>query len=219
MFVDGLWIPLSRGVEGPVVEEPLLLEEPPPPGPLSFPECGVSLSVPAYGQGWSPWGDDYLCNNPTHCGQMWECGCAITSATMVFKYFGAGKNPGQVNSCCGSQGCCADCSGTPEYDPCCLVWSCASSHCSDNEAGYGGYYSFYWEGLCGVLRRGRPPIVKLVKGGSTHFVVVKAGIGYDIYDPRAYRINDPLDGSTYKTLAAYTGSGWSPSRIAEYYNK
>lgn len=127
-----------------------------------------------------------------------------------FRYYGSSKNPGQVNDCLGNHGCRSGCG---------LVWGCAADHCSDNEAGYAGYYSFYWEALCGLLSADRPPIVGLLRGSSTHFVVVRASRGYNYYDARDYTINDPLNGSTYKTLAAYTGSGWSPYRIAEYYNK
>jgi len=217
-FMDGLWVPLSRGVEMPLDES--LPEGTPPPAPLYVSECRISLNVPAYSQRDQSWRRECLFGFANcQCGTMYWQGCAITSATMVFKYFGASKDPGQVNSCSGSYRCYADCPGTPEYDPCCLVWRCASSHCSDNEAGYAGYYSFHWEALCGLLSADRPPIVELRKGNSTHFVVVRASRGHDFYDPRDYTINDPLDGSTYKTLAAYTGAGWNPYRIAEYYNR
>ena len=217
VFVDDMWVPLAReGLteesvpgKGPIEE---LLPEKTPPGPLYNPECRITRNVPAYGQGWSPWGEDYLFNDSAHCGKMKNWGCAITSATMVFKYYGAGKNPGQVNTCCRNHGCRVDCSGTPEYDPCCLVWDCAANHCSDNEAGFVGYYGFYWSALCGLLSQDRPPIVKV--GG--HFVVVYKSLGFgDFTDPNGYYIVDPWDGSTYKKLSYYT----TPSMIAEYYNK
>ncbi len=210
IFMDGIWIPLSRGVEGPVAEEPLLSEEAPPSGPEPtpdyIPECRVTLNVPVYGQCWSPWGSSRLFNEPT-CSTMCAQGCAITSATMVFRYYGGSKDPGQVNSCLGEYSC---------RSGCLLTWGCAASNCSDNKATYVGYYSFYWDALCGLLNLGRPPIVKLVKGSSTHFVVVYNSLGYSIPDPSGYRINDPADGSTYKTLYYYTSNGWSPSMIAEY---
>ena len=111
--------------------------------------------------------------------------------------------------------CRADCleppGEPPKYDPCCLVWGCAADHCSDNEAGFVGYYDFYWSALCGLLSEGRPPIVDV--GG--HFVVVYRSLGYGD-QAWSYFINDPLDGSTYKRLSYYTNS---PVMIAEYYNK
>jgi len=150
VFVDDMWVPLAReGLmeesvpeKGPI--EDLLPEKTPPPGPLYNPECRITLNVPAYGQCSSPWGDDCLyhlpCAESSHCactcGTMCSQGCAITSATMVFKYFGASKNPGQVNACCGEHGCRGGSSG------CGLVWGCAANHCSDNEAGFVGYYHY-----------------------------------------------------------------------------
>ena len=130
-------------------------------------------------------------------------GCAITSATMVFRYYGANNNPGEVNECCGDHDCRSGCN---------LLWQCAADHCSDNEAGFVGYYGFYWSALCGLLSQGRPPIVDV--GG--HFVVVYRSLGYDLDDACDYYINDPADGSTYKKLCYYTNN---PVMIAEYYNR
>jgi len=204
VFVDDMWVPLAREglIEGAAPEkepiEELLPEKVPPPGPLYIPECRITLNVPAYGQCWAPWGSAHLFNDPG-CSTMCQAGCAITSATMVFKYFGASKNPGQVNDCCGSNSCRSGCG---------LVWKCAADYCSDSKAAYVGYYSFYWSALCGLLSQGRPPIVKV--GG--HFVVVYKDMGVNINDPNDYYIVDPLDGSTYKKLSYYT----TPSMIAEY---
>ncbi len=215
VFVDDMWVPLAReglteeSVPGKGTIEELLPEKMPPPCPLYNPECRITLNVPAYGQCWAPWGDDCLYHLPCAessqcnctCGTMCSQGCAITSATMVFRYYGANKNPGQVNDCCGDHGCRSGCR---------LVWECAADHCSDNEAGFVGYYGFYWSALCGLMSQGRPPIVKV--GG--HFVVVYKSLGY-IDEAWSYFINDPLDGSTYKRLSYYV----TPSLIAEYYNK
>ena len=208
VFVDDMWVPLSREglTEESVPEkepiEDLLPEKMPPPCPLYNPECRITLNVPAYSQRSSPWDDDHLFNNPGCSTMYWE-GCAITSATMAFKYFGASKNPGQVNACCGEHNCRSECR---------LAWECAADHCSDNKAAFVGYYGFYWSALCGLLSQDRPPIVKV--GG--HFVVVYKSLGFgDFTDPNGYYIVDPWDGSTYKKLSYYT----TPSMIAEYYNK
>jgi len=61
------------------------------------------------------------------------------------------------------------------------------------------------------LEIGRPPILKVVKPGLEHWVVVNAVDG-DGYSPDDYEIADPWDGR-HKTLAAYTGDGWSLSYI------
>lgn len=205
VFMDGKWIPLSRGVAEPVVAEDSL--------PLSGPEhtpqsasCTITLNVPVYNQCASPWGSNRLFNDPG-CQTMCQAGCAITSATMVFRYYGAGKDPGQVNTCCRQHNCRSGCR---------LVWGCAADNCSDNKAAFVNYHDpFNWGLLCGLLSQGRPPIVRLVKGSNTHFVVVYRSQGGGS-DPNNYYINDPADGSTYKRLSHYTANGWSPSRVAEY---
>lgn len=202
--MDNMWIPLSRGVEMPSEES--LSKAPPPPGPEYIPECRITLSVPVYGQCWSPWSNQRLFGNST-CPTMCQAGCAVTSATMVFRYFGASKDPGQVNSCSGNNGC---------RSGCLLAWGCAADHCSDNKARWIASYSFYWAALCGLLSQDRPPIVHLVKGNNSHFVVVYKSMGYSITDPHDYYINDPLDGTNYKKLAAYTNNGWSAVGIREY---
>ncbi len=215
VFMDGMWIPLARGVEGPLVaEEPL-------PGPEYAPEvgpCTLTLLVPAYSQCASPWRNACLFNLGTYpnctCGTMCGMGCAITSATMVFRYYGASKDPGQVNTCCGANNC---------RDGCRLAWACAANACSENKATFVGYYAFTWGAMCGLMAQAKPPIVKLVKPNPqdpdnpyTHFVVVYKSVGKPITDPTGYSINDPADGSTYKTLANYTANGWTPTLVAEY---
>ena len=211
VFVDDLWVPLKRTEERPLREAPAP-EKTSPPSPLYNPECRITLNVPVESQKDSGWAEDYLFENPSYCGKMKRWGCAITSAAMVFEYYGTNTDPGELNVCAGKNGyhCYADCDGNG-YDPCCLVWGCAADHCSDNEAGFVRYYDFYWPALCGLLSEDRPPIVDV--GG--HFVVVYRSLGYGDH-AWSYFINDPLDGSTYKRLSYYTNN---PVMIAEYYNK
>ena len=208
VFMDGMWIPLARGVEGPLVaEEPL-------PGPEYAPDigpCTHTLLVPAYSQCASPWSEACLFNlgKPPNCtcGTMCQKGCAITSAAMVFRYYGSSKDPGQVNTCCGTYNCRNDCR---------LAWECAANACSDYKARHIQYHPFYWGLLCTLLPQAKPPIVGLVKGNSQHFVVVYKSVGKPIDDPTGYYINDPADGSTHKTLATYIAGGWTPSTVEEY---
>jgi len=63
-----------------------------------------------------------------------------------------------------------------------------------------------------MLYADRPPIVKLAKGGSTHFVVVTSGSGTS---PSNYSINDPWDGAS-KKLSDYTDNGWTLDSIREF---
>lgn len=215
VFVDDMWVPLKRTEERPLRETPIPEKTPSPgPSPEYIPECRITLNVPAYSQCGSSWRDDCLYHLPyaeqnpdlghyCTCGTMCSQGCAITSATMVFRYYGANDNPGEVNGCCGDHGC--------RYN-CRLLWQCAADHCSDNQAGFVDYHPFRWSKLCAMLSESRPPIVNV--GG--HFVVVYKSNGYDLDDACDYYISDPADGTTYKKLCYYTQD---PLKIAEYYNK
>jgi hypothetical protein len=220
VFVDDMWVPLKRTQDNSVRTDPGVelregktSESTSSLGPEStskyLPECVITLSgVPAYDQ------CDYaayLYNDSTYCGTMCGWGCAITSAAMVFSYFGASTDPGELNTCAGNHSCRVDCSDTPGYDPCCLVWGCAANSCSDNEAGFVNGYSFYWSKLCSMMSQSRPPIVNV--GG--HFVVVYKSLGH-VEEAWSYYINDPADGSTYKKLSYYTDD---PVSIIEYYDK
>jgi len=135
------------------------------------------------------------------CGQtIGQAGCALTSTAMVFKYYGAAnKNPGQLNTCLGNYAC-------PIY------WGTAASSCSENKASWIGSWSFSYSKLQSMLSADRPPIVKLAKGGSTHFVVVTSGSGTS---PSNYSINDPWDGAS-KKLSDYTDNGWTLDSIREF---
>lgn len=157
----------------------------------------IQLDVPLFSQNDPAWKNNVM----QTCGQtIGAAGCALTSTAMVFKYYGAvNKNPGQLNTCLGHYAC-------PIY------WAVAATACSENKATFVEYWTFSYPKLQSMLSAGRPPIVKLVKGDSTHFVVVRSGSGSQ---PSNYHINDPWDGMI-KQLSAYIGAGWVPDRIAEY---
>lgn len=215
VFMDGMWIPLARGVSGiDGIEDSLPLfgpEYPLQPDYTLQSTCpALNLGVIPYNQCASPWGGTRLFNNPG-CWTMCQGGCAITSAAMVFRFYGASIDPGQVNSCCGSNGC------YTSPPACGLAWQCAGNNCSGNRAGWGGYHAFTWERVCSmVIYHRRPPIVRLSKNSNLHFVVVNVSRGYPVTDPAGYIINDPADGSTYKTLANYTDNGWTATNVIEY---
>lgn len=191
---------LAPGVEYPVaVEEPIL------PKPVMAPKLSplvlldIWLNVPRFSQNDSAWKNDVM----QTCGMtIGQAGCALTSASMVFKYYGANnKNPGQLNTCMGDKAC-------PFW------WSYGAGHCSEGKAIYIGYYGFSYSTLVWALESDRPPILKLTKSGNTHWVVVNAVHG-DGLSPDDYRINDPWDGIN-KNLASYTNNGWALSNIVVY---
>ena len=142
------------------------------------------------------------------CGMtIHDAGCALTSVTMVAKYYGVNNiDPPTMNSRLGNYAC-----G--------LHWyrvddrNVTDGRMNITRARQGFSYSKLQEDL----NSGRPPIVWVTKGCSgyngTHFVVVTSGSGTN---PANYRINDPADGSTTKTLGYYTSNGYCLRKINTY---
>jgi hypothetical protein len=127
-------------------------------------------------------------------------GCALTSTTMLLDYYGATMSPADLNACLG-----------PGADP--IVWQSAPA-CTDGRVQGGERTDFSWEGLDAFLQAGKPAIVGMVRGlTGMHFVVVTQGGGGEA---DGYRITDPWDGSTTKTLGSYTNSGYNPRWIISY---
>lgn len=191
----GRLVPLAPGVSIPL-EVPQQLQEWPETG-VPLPDATVLLDVPLFSQNDPAWKNNVM----QTCGQtIGVAGCALTSVAMVFKYYGAvNKNPGQLNTCLGNYAC-------PIY------WGVAANSCSESKATWVGSWSFSYSKLQSMLSAGRPPIVKLVKGSLTHFVVVRSGSGSQ---PGGYRINDPWDGAV-KFLSDYTNNGWTLDSIQEF---
>jgi hypothetical protein len=196
VLIEGLWEPLAPGVSVPL-EVPQVLQEWSQTD-VSTTDYFIQLAVPAFNQNDSAWKDNVM----QTCGStIGHAGCALTSTAMVFKYYGAtNKNPGQLNSCLGNYAC-------PIY------WSTAATSCSESKASWVGSYTFSYSKLQNMLSANRPPIVLLTKGGSTHFVVVTGGSGSL---PGNYSINDPINGSTSRTLAYYTDQSWALDSIREF---
>ncbi|MBC7227439.1 MAG: hypothetical protein H5T61_09410 [Thermoflexales bacterium] len=191
----GRLVPLAPGVSIPLEPPQQLLEWPEANVPL--PGNTISLDIPIFSQNDPAWKDNVM----QTCGQtIGVAGSALSSTAMVFKYYGAiNKNPAQLNTCLGNYAC-------PIY------WGVAASSCSEGKATWVGPWSFSYNKLQSMLSAGRPPIVELVKGGSTHFVVIRSGSGNQ---PSGYQINDPWDGAV-KLLSDYTNNGWTPNSIREF---
>lgn len=160
----------------------------------------IWLYVPRFSQTDPAWSG----NNMQTCGRtIGNAGCLLTSAAMVFKYYGASTNPGRLNTCMGDNAC---------------PWKFApGANCSEGKAAWDNLYGFSYGTLVWALSNGWPPILELVNGDNTHWVVVNAVRGDGLSD-RNYRISDPFDG-TIKVLASYTDNGWTKNRIAVYTKK
>lgn len=130
-------------------------------------------------------------------------GSALTSAAMVLKYYGVNTSPSALNSCLGDRAC-----------P--LCWAPVASDCSDSKVSSAGFrWGFSYDTIDQDLAAGKPVIVWVSNSAwwLSHFVVVTGGGGQT---PGGYTINDPADGSSYKTLAYYVNAGWNLSEINRY---
>ncbi len=140
---------------------------------------------PKQGAGW--WEHPLRTNNGTcssHCSTIGACGCTLTSAAMVFAYYGADINPPSLSDCMGNQAC-------PFY------WG-TGTICSNKKVTFLGVFPFSWSLLDLELNQfHRPVILKMHRKGdsnATHWVVVINGHGND---PKDYEIHDPwvVDGA------------------------
>ena len=157
----------------------------------------ISLNVPAYSKYSYPWYDDWMEDEHE---QIQYKGCCLTSATMVFGYYGSSDNPGEVNTCMGDDAC---------------LWTFAKGDdCSDNTADWDDFVWASYAALTLNLNEGYPPMLQLRKGvNDEHWVVVKAVSGGTEADD--FTAIDP-DGGTARTLDYWLDNGWWMRVIAIY---
>jgi hypothetical protein len=143
---------------------------------------------------------------------MANVGCAVTSAAMVFKYFGVNTDPGGLCTCSNNNGL------QPDNG---FQWGPEAQTCSSNLVSYKTAYGFSWYNLRYCLYVDQsPPILWLQRHDSSgyhnHFIVVTAyaNQGSQASD---FTINDPMDG-TAKSLSYYLNSSspWYTENIYEY---
>lgn len=149
---------------------------------------------PQQGVGW--WEHPLRTNSGClpQCSTIGACGCTLTSAAMVFSYYGANLNPPTLSDCMGTSAC-----------P--FSWGTGAS-CTNGKATYVGQYAFSWNRLEQELNQNhRPVILGMHKKGDpndTHWVVVISGHGND---PSNYYIHDPwFVGGANMKLSARTRS-------------
>ena len=141
------------------------------------------------------------CDHP-----MGNSGCAITTTSMSFSANGSPATPQSLNEELGNLAC-------PLY------WTYASKSYTDGKLELWGSWAFDWAMLDLSLSKGRPAMVMLSDAPHyedavlLHWVLVVGGEGRE---PEGYRIYDPWDGSTYKTLAYYTEKGYGLERVYTY---
>jgi hypothetical protein len=134
-----------------------------------------SMTIPVMGQQDGAWGGAPLGTSPTDT--IASSGCAITSVTMMLRYYGIDTDPGAFNAWLTANG------GYAFDDQ--LIWDAVTSYT-------GGRVAFSaWTGpdlnlIQGELDAGRPVVAEVQLEGNQHFVLITgytADAGLQINDP------------------------------------
>ncbi|MFD3163289.1 hypothetical protein [Herpetosiphon sp. NSE202] len=166
---------------------------PPTPPPPPTPSPNPPWNVPFFWQADPAWKNHKIGKCTNSIGNV---GCALSSLAMVFKFYGADKNPGTLNTCLGN-------------DACGMNWpSPKILPCSDYKVRFVERINgFTYARLEQELRQG-PVILELSRSDSQHFIVVLGGNGTN---PANYMVNDPglengMRTTLSRTLAWFRGS-------------
>ncbi len=165
--------------------------------PLSAPPS--TCEVPFFSQRDSRWINHPLRGCSAPCNTIGACGCTLTSATMLFAYYGANLTPPTLSDCMGNWAC-------PFY------WGTGAT-CSQGKAQWVALHNFSWGRLEQELNQNkRPVILGMTKGSNMHWVLVLSGNGTN---PNNYVIHDPwpINGAKMR-LSAY--NSWSFNWLAIY---
>ena len=167
------------------------------PTASASPVTGSPCGVPIFSQNDPAWQSLVMQSGADTIG---KAGCAMTSAAMMLNYYGSTLTPAQLNTCLAGNA-----------DP--LAWKSVPS-CTNGLISGGDKIDFTWTDLDALLAAGRPAIVGMLGGQQgSHFVVVTQG-GGGVAD--SYRITDPWDATTYKTLGGYINDGYTPAWIISF---
>lgn len=140
-----------------------------------------TCSVPFYSQNDPQWKNHPLRTTgicSPSCGTIGSCGCTLTSASMLFSYFGSPLIPPALSDCMGTNAC-------PFY------WSVGAS-CTTGKSNFVNKYIFSYGRLEQEINQNNRPVIlgMHIKGdfNKTHWVLVTSGFGSD---PSNYRMHDP----------------------------
>lgn len=168
-----------------------------------IPVVKTKFPIPIQSQNDPRWRYDLMKPRPN---TMASFGCVMTSVSMSFNAHGVRTTPGRLNKEMGE-------------------------FAANFEWGYAEYVSgwkldvsnqqwqFDWYALDLSLSKGWPALVWLSDSWSTetsllsHWVLVVGGGGREA---SGYRIYDPWDGSTWKTLGYYSSKGYDLTRVYAY---
>jgi hypothetical protein len=176
---------------------------------------GSSCSVVPISQQDKNWINWPLRTNPTdNCSAEYSTigagGCALTSATMLFVYYGASLTPPQLSDCMST-------------DACLFHWDVAAN-CSGGKAHLVPSYDYNsLQQLDVELNNNKHPVIlgmhmkTVIKGQDvtlTHYVLAISGHGTDA---GGYLVDDPAPLSGGNTnLGTLTREGWVPDQLVVY---
>ncbi|HEX3629411.1 MAG TPA: C39 family peptidase [Candidatus Dormibacteraeota bacterium] len=179
--------------------------------PQSAALADSTMTIPVMGQQDGAWGAAPLGTSPTDT--IASSGCAVTSVTMMLRYYSMNTDPGALNAWLTANGGYA-------YDDQ-LIWDAVSSY-SNGRVAFSGWLAPDVGLILGELDAGRPVVAEVQLSGNQHFVLITghtAEAGLQINDPWfadsvnfADRYGDPASGIvSIRTFmpAAAGGSGAS----------
>jgi Peptidase_C39 like family len=120
-----------------------------------------SMSIAVMGQQDAAWAGAPLGTSATE--SIASAGCAITSVTMMLRYYGMNTDPGAINAWLTANGGYA-------YDDQ-LIWDAVSRY-SGGRVGFSGWLGADLGAIQAELEAGRPVVAEVRLGGNQHFVLV-----------------------------------------------
>lgn len=119
------------------------------------------MSVPVMGQQDGAWGGAPLGTSPTDT--VASAGCAITSVTMLLRYYGINTDPGAFNSWLNGNG------GYANGDQ--LLWDAVTSY-TGGRVTFSGWLGPDLDAIHTELDAGRPVVAEVSLGGNQHFILL-----------------------------------------------
>lgn len=179
---------------------PIKVDSRPRELPLAPAREGTPCFVQTYSQNDPQWFDQLM--RPAN-EKIGTAGCPLASAAMLLNYYNVPDiDPGKLNSNC----------LTDQSLP--FDWFLPPRNCSQGRVQGGVRQDFSWTELNNGLQRGQPVIVGMLGGQTgTHYVVV---VGGSDSIASTYRVNDPFDGTNYKSLGYFLDKGYVLRWIVNY---
>jgi len=146
-----------------------------------------SMSIAVMGQQDGAWAGAPLGSSATDT--IGSAGCAITSVTMMLRYYGMNTDPGAFNAWLTGNGGYA-------YDDQ-LIWDAVTRY-SNGRVAFSGWIGPDLGVIDGELDAGRPVVAEVRLGGNQHFVLL---VGYTT--DGGIQINDPWFADTVKFSDRY----------------